>query len=394
MSNPFNEVAIKLLSNVNSKIQILGDSTGQGTADELITTKHGWAGRLGIKIGTEFDVNVRYLGAPYPGSTVWNGYTYDQMLHTTSRPSAATLTIVNGSMGGARVIQLNSWIGNNNLIPDADVDAVITAVGFNDIPRLGQTTYLQWMQSLVSTVRTRGVTAPIVITSQNRSTGLYSTGYYFGHYSSVANYYVGNPLNLSPPFQQGLPAFPTIWYLDTMQAYPTNILSSLLNQADTLGGLHPNGVGHQRQADWMFGFFPPEIPPAPVVSTTNLNAVVRAQAFSQTLTAFPSTPTVSWNVTGGELPAGLTLSTTGTISGTPVSIGGSYYFTVRATSSNGFSEKSFAGFIDGNVSPFVVNNYAQFKSRGLGGLYYPIVQKVKVYGSFKTVITKNQVNQP
>jgi lysophospholipase L1-like esterase len=390
MQTPFNTVAEKLLNNVNSKIQILGDSTGQGTSDELITTKHGWVGRLGIKIGTEFDVNVRYLGAPYLGSTAFVGYTIDKMLHTTSRQSAATLTIVNGSMGGARVINLNSWIQNNNLIPDPDVDAVITAVGFNDIPRLGFTSYLPLVQSLVSTIRTRGVTAPIVITSQNRTTGLYSTNYYFGHYSSVANYYVGNPLNLSPAFQKGLAAFPAIWYLDTMQAYPTNILPSLLNQADTLGGLHPNGAGHQAQADWMFGFFSSETLTAPVIATTNLNAVIRGQGFSQTLAAFPLTPTVSWSVTGGELPAGLSLSTTGTISGTPFSVGGSYYFTVRATSSNGFGEKSFAGFIDGNVSPFVVNNYAQFKSRGLG-LYYPIVQKVKVSGSFKTVITKNQV---
>jgi lysophospholipase L1-like esterase len=389
MNTPFNAVAIKLLSNVDSKIQILGDSTGQGAFDELVIIKHGWVGRLGQKLGIEFDANVRYLGAPYPGSTVWNGYVTDEMLHTSSRSSAPTLTIINGSMGGSRVVHLNAWIQNNDLIPDVNVDAVITAIGFNDIPYLRFSfgaTFLPSMQSLVAQIRARGVTAPIVITSQNRSTGIYPTATYFPYYSQIASYYVGNPLNLTPAFQGGSAAFPTIWYLDTMQAYPVGSLSALLNQRDTLGGLHPNGAGYQAQADWMFDFFPPEVLPAPVITTTSLNTLTRAEAFSQTLTA---TAVVSWTVTSGALPDGLFLNpTSGTISGVPAAFGGPYTFTVRATNANGFDEQSYAGTIQSNALPFVANNTAQFQRRALG-FYYPINQNVKISGSFKPVVTKN-----
>jgi hypothetical protein len=53
-------------------------------------------------------------------------------------------------------------------------------------------------------------------------------------------------------------------------------------------------------------------------------------AYSQTLTASGGTAPYSYAVTSGALPAGLTLNTTGTLSGTPTA-GGTFNFTVTAT---------------------------------------------------------------
>ena len=62
-------------------------------------------------------------------------------------------------------------------------------------------------------------------------------------------------------------------------------------------------------------------------------------AYSQTLTASSAnggTPPYTFATSAGALPAGLTLSPAGVLSGTPT-LAGSFNFTVQATSSNGFS---------------------------------------------------------
>ncbi len=58
-----------------------------------------------------------------------------------------------------------------------------------------------------------------------------------------------------------------------------------------------------------------------------------AQAYSQTITASGGTPGYSFAVTAGSLPAGLSLSTGGVVSGTPTA-GGTFNFTVTATDSS------------------------------------------------------------
>ncbi|MFX8968853.1 putative Ig domain-containing protein, partial [Acinetobacter baumannii] len=52
----------------------------------------------------------------------------------------------------------------------------------------------------------------------------------------------------------------------------------------------------------------------------------------QTLTASGGTPAYTYAVTAGALPAGVTLSTSGTLSGTPIG-SGTFNFTVTATDS-------------------------------------------------------------
>ena len=83
---------------------------------------------------------------------------------------------------------------------------------------------------------------------------------------------------------------------------------------------------------------------APSITTTTLTALVQGLAFSQQLVFSGSSP-ITFAVTAGTLPAGLTVnSSSGLISGTP-STSGSYNFTVTATNAFGTDAKQFTGTI-------------------------------------------------
>jgi Peptidase A4 family/Putative Ig domain len=62
---------------------------------------------------------------------------------------------------------------------------------------------------------------------------------------------------------------------------------------------------------------PPPPPPLEITSQDELPVGLAGTPYSVNLTATGGTGTYHWTVTGGALPAGLTLSPTGTISGTP-----------------------------------------------------------------------------
>ena len=84
---------------------------------------------------------------------------------------------------------------------------------------------------------------------------------------------------------------------------------------------------------------------APTITTESLPDGEVGTVYSQTLTA-TGDPTITWNVTSGTLPAGLTLDTnTGTISGTPTTAN-TYNFTVTATNDSGNDSKQFSLTID------------------------------------------------
>lgn len=76
---------------------------------------------------------------------------------------------------------------------------------------------------------------------------------------------------------------------------------------------------------------------APEVSTTPPDNALVGEAYSYVLSA-TGTATMTWTLEGGSLPAGLTLSSDGTISGTPATAGAST-FTVKVTNSAGSSER-------------------------------------------------------
>jgi len=89
----------------------------------------------------------------------------------------------------------------------------------------------------------------------------------------------------------------------------------------------------------------------PSISTTSpLPSAVTGSAYSQTVSATGTTP-ITWSVTGGSLPAGLTLtSSTGVISG-KATTAGAYSFTVAATNAAGSNSK--AASLSVNTAPSI-----------------------------------------
>jgi uncharacterized protein YhjY with autotransporter beta-barrel domain len=76
--------------------------------------------------------------------------------------------------------------------------------------------------------------------------------------------------------------------------------------------------------------------PAVTMAPATLSNPVIGTAYSQTLTAGNGRAPYTFAITGGTLPAGVSLSSTGMLSGTPTA-GGSFSFTVTATDANGFT---------------------------------------------------------
>lgn len=77
----------------------------------------------------------------------------------------------------------------------------------------------------------------------------------------------------------------------------------------------------------------PVLPGSPTITTTSLPSGVSGTAYRAVLTADGTTP-ITWSVTAGSLPVGLSLSEAGVISGTPTTAN-SYKFTVMARNSAG-----------------------------------------------------------
>ena len=75
------------------------------------------------------------------------------------------------------------------------------------------------------------------------------------------------------------------------------------------------------------------------IGTANISAATVGASYTQTLIANSADP-VTWSVTSGALPSGLTLSGNGVISGTPTSAG-TFQFTVTATGKTGTRSKSY-----------------------------------------------------
>ena len=94
---------------------------------------------------------------------------------------------------------------------------------------------------------------------------------------------------------------------------------------------------------------------APTISTVSLPAGAVDTAYSQTLAATGGTTPYSWSVSVGTLPAGLTLSTGGVLSGTPTTAESSS-FTVRVEGADGASStKVFSVTINAAAPPPTVN---------------------------------------
>ena len=77
----------------------------------------------------------------------------------------------------------------------------------------------------------------------------------------------------------------------------------------------------------------------PVITTTSLPNVVVGTAYSQTIAAAGGAGTLTFTLSAGTLPAGLSLSSAGAITGTPTSVGKAN-FTVKVTDASSVSAQS------------------------------------------------------
>jgi hypothetical protein len=82
---------------------------------------------------------------------------------------------------------------------------------------------------------------------------------------------------------------------------------------------------------------------APTIQTTVLNPMYSGVAFSQQI-QHTGNPDPTLAVSAGTLPAGLSLSTSGLLSGTPTTLG-AYSFTVTATNSQGSANQAYSGSV-------------------------------------------------
>jgi hypothetical protein len=105
------------------------------------------------------------------------------------------------------------------------------------------------------------------------------------------------------------------------------------------GNAHGYGFGKTGPLTYGYGN---QVCPLAVTSTTLPSGTVGVTYATQQLTATGGTNTYTWTIASGTLPAGLTLSSSGAISGTPTASGVSA-FVVSATDGNGQS-------IPGNLS--------------------------------------------
>jgi hypothetical protein len=134
-----------------------------------------------------------------------------------------------------------------------------------------------------------------------------------------------------------LPADLTLTGAGVLAGTPTAAGSSTF----TIRGTDALGCFAELVSTVVIAAAPPPVCPAITLAPVTLPNGLLGTAYSQPLTAAGGTAPYVYGVTAGTLPAGLTLSTAGQLSGTP-SVIGSSSFTVRATDAVGcFTERSY-----------------------------------------------------
>ncbi|EIL87785.1 outer membrane autotransporter barrel domain-containing protein [Rhodanobacter fulvus Jip2] len=103
--------------------------------------------------------------------------------------------------------------------------------------------------------------------------------------------------------------------------------------------------------------------PAITVAPASLPGGTIGQTYAQNLTASGGTAPYSFAVTGGVLPAGLTLNPAGALSGTPTTAG-SFNATVTATDQHGFLGTQNYTIVIGEPAPVVVDDSANVNANG------------------------------
>ena len=109
-----------------------------------------------------------------------------------------------------------------------------------------------------------------------------------------------------------------------------------------------------------------------ISTSSTLPAGVAGTAYSQALAAYGGTPPYSWSLTAGTLPAGVTLSSTGSLSGTP-SASGSFSFTAKVQDSA--SHTASAAFsLTINAAPLAISTSSTLPAGTAGAAYFRLSQ--------------------
>ena len=161
---------------------------------------------------------------------------------------------------------------------------------------------------------------PVAITANTAYVASYHTT--IGHYSGDAGYFASAGVNRSPLHTyantSATPDGPYAY--GSGSAFPTNTYKSANYWVDVVFAASASGGGGS----------------ALKVSTTSMPNATQSVAYRQSLAASGGTSPYSWSLSSGSLPTGMTLSSSGAISGTPT-VAGSSSFTVAAKDSTGAS---------------------------------------------------------
>jgi hypothetical protein len=115
-------------------------------------------------------------------------------------------------------------------------------------------------------------------------------------------------------------------------------------------------------------------PPPLIITTTSLPNGTIGTTYTQTLQASGGVPPYSWSLTGGSLPAGLTLSSAGVISGTPTGTATTSNFTVTVTDSK--SATKSAGLSITVIQPPLSVTTTSLPGGSLGNAYSQNLQAI------------------
>jgi hypothetical protein len=275
----------------------------------------------------------------YPGTAAAGGYTTIYNFTVRGTTSGATTVLpVQNIASGTQVKYTGSYPGTATQIAVPTITASLTKTAVS----LAGPPYHVTYQVVVS----NSATAPVVLDYMRDTPTSAGTWSYDSGSSKRDGVTIANPtydssaglLVFSGPFT--VPArsgstngTTTFTYSLSMSATVTNTVVGTVGGI-ALGGSSP--TGNQIAVD----------PSTPTVSTASLLNGTAAASYSTTLAAAGGTGPYTWSVTSGTLPAGLTMSAAGVISGTP-STAGSSTFTVTATDSTPASgSKAFTLTVD------------------------------------------------
>ncbi|MCX2931422.1 GDSL-type esterase/lipase family protein [Mycobacterium sp. CVI_P3] len=369
-------------------ILFMGDSCVQGFGD---TTYGGYPERLCRLFAAQYDYNM-YI------ATWWNRWDeqpplaesghVSPVLHMSAPirgASAPNLYCWQGGISGASLVDLEQYItlGITNVDP---VDFAMIGIGFNDMHDFPAVPGFQpAYATFITNLQAAAPGIPIIATDENPLPVDSDAAAFTAGFVNLAQWLTGEGVASNYGLIEAnlvvSETVPGVSFMDSRKAYGNELHPEWFSFS-----LHPNSIGYQASAQWMYDVFLGNIVAGnpPVIATVALDPLVKGSAFSQTLIATGTEP-ITWSAPGG-LPIGLALNpTTGVLSGSPA-IDGAYSFTIRASNDVGHDDQAYVGTIAS--LPFMPTGRVKLKQK-LNDQWYPVAPMVKVGGEFKRMTIRD-----